>query len=126
MTRLARIRAKVRRYAAAFRVPDYKTPGSNLEATRGELGLAGRGFAGKWFSRDQQASDGYHAPGKFQLHIDADRLGDTTGDVIDHRERELGVGSRTPMYLHRFCNALATCNDLAPPRAGLQRNSGNQ
>lgn len=79
-----------------YRVPDYKAQGSNANAVIKEL--IGDQFAGKWFSKGAEQAEGYHGLGKAQLEFRPDRLG--PDDVVEERLKEVGLGSKTPMYMH--------------------------
>jgi hypothetical protein len=84
------------------RVPDYKGTGSNVDAAIKEL--IGP-FAGKWFSRGLAQNEGYHGKDKVQIVFDEARIGGEA-DVVENRVKEVGLGSKTPMYLHPALDAV--------------------
>lgn len=91
-----------------YRVPDYKSSGSNVEAAKAELGFTGKGFAGKWFSKGKEQNEGYWNSGKVQFEMDPTQMGKGKDDAIDaeSRPKDANVGSNTPMYLHPALTAL--------------------
>lgn len=98
-----------------YRTPDSKAAGPNVDAAIREL--AGKEFAGKWFSRTREGNEGYFTPGKVQFEFSNEHLG-SASDVVERREKDVSIGGKSPMYMHPGLTAIRFRGDAAAPEFG--------